>query len=189
MAKRLLVGTVLTLIAFIGAMPAVQGDTRTFNDSTTDETSYMGIRWVKVQNGWTADGTWHNNLKIVTRVNDIPHPPDFAGITSFFIDTKPSNAGPEYRLRVIQDVGLYRVNSWNDHGTAVPWGCGAGRYGYDAWYGQAGGDYNRVITTIKRACIGHAGKVRVSVHTTVENRPRQQDWAKARTRFYPWVLR
>lgn len=188
-ARRLLVGTVLTLIAIVGAMPAAHADTRTFNDSTTDQTSYMGIRWVEVQNGWRAGGSWHRNLKIITRLGNFPPVPDFAGTTYVFIDTRPGNPGPEYRLRMAQDIGLWRVEGWHDHGTSVSWGCGAGRDGYTFHYGPIGDDTNRVVGSIKRACIGGAGKVRVSVHTTVLNRPKQQDWAKAQQRFYPWVLR
>jgi|RhiMetdeSRZDD1v2_1073273.scaffolds.fasta_scaffold15004_13 hypothetical protein len=186
LAKLLLLGTVLAVVTFIAVMPAAHADTRTFNDSTTDQTSYMGIRWVEVQNGWRAGGSWHRNLKIITRVGNFPPVPDFAGTTYIFIDTRPENPGPEYRLRMAQDIGLWRVEGWHDHGTSVPWGCGPGRFGYDFSYPLTD---DRVVAWIKPACIGGAGKVRVSVHTTVLNRPKQQDWAKARNAFYPWVLR
>jgi hypothetical protein len=177
------------VIALIGVMPAAHGDTRTFHDSTTDKPSSMGIRWVKVKNGWRADGTRHNNLKIVTRIGTLPPPQDSGAWTTLFIDTRPGNAGPEYRVVMVQDTGLYRVNGWRDHGTAVPPGCGSGRWGVHSHYGQSGGHYNRLVVSIKRACIAGAGKVRVSVHTTTINRPKHQDWAKARKTFYPWVRR
>jgi hypothetical protein len=171
-----------------GVLSPALADVQRFDDSVTDQTGEAGIRWVRVDNSTAA----LDKVKVVTRVgNMLTGPGDSAPLQQLYIDTKPNDPGPEYRILTGQDIGLYRVDGWRDTGTYIPAQCaGSSHYGgYVGRYPKIQGHYNRIFVAIKRGCIANPAKVRVAVHTYFHPDRGPQDWARARNTFLPWVRR
>jgi hypothetical protein len=130
----------------------------------------------------------------------VSHGPSTVGVTAydkrmtirtryrFWLDTDPSDPGPEYKALVYPDsdaVPLMRVANFSSGG--IKFDC-------DGFRGIAdtdGGEYAKII--VPRVCIGTPSRVRVSVvgYYDEDSDPAVDvvDWAPGEQRFFPWVNR
>lgn len=189
MNRYSLAAAVIAALVPVGVMtPDAQANVARFNDSLTDQAGEVGIHWVALDNSTASV----DKIKVLTRVGEIPSEPDGSPpLQQLYIDTRPANPGPEYRVLTGQDIGLYRVDGWRDAGRYIAATCGGSAHygGYVGRYPKTGSHYNRIFVSIKRGCIGNPGKVRVAVHTYFHPNRGPQDWARARKSFLPWVSR
>lgn len=161
-AGLIILGTVVT------PSPA-QAETTTFRDPAGDIATGADILGVRV----------HNARRVVVTV----HHRDLRRAASpgvgLYLDTRPGRPGPEYVLDVnVWEYYLWPTKGWQPTGDA-PLACHhGGRFNY------------RTETTsmpISRACLGHPGRVRVSV--VARNGGHRRDWAPGHHRFSRWVER
>jgi hypothetical protein len=188
MNRGYLAAAVLAIFVPVVVMSPAAANVERFDDSLTDQGGEVGIRWVQVDNSSAS----LDKIKVLTRIGEIPSEPACCvPIQALFLDTRPNNPGPEYRVLTGQDIGLYRVDGWHDAGRFIPASCaGSAHYGgYVGAYPETGGHYNRILVAIKRGCVGNPGKIRVAVHAYISGHPQAQDWAKARKTFLPWLRR
>ena len=165
---------VITSVAF--SLPA-SADTRTFQDARGDTGTPADITAVKVANG---SGGGHR-VAVRAEVGQL-------GIEDFFtfwLDTRPSDAGPEYKVVVYPNsdgIQLRRLDDFGEAGTAVP--CDRLRARADAF----GPDV--VSISVPRSCMGNPGRIRVSVRGRyVDDGHQVRDWAPAERSFFGWVNR
>lgn len=158
------------------AMPAY-ADTTTFADRTGEHGNRADITSVKVANG---SGGGHR-VAVLASVRSL----EVRDYFTFWLDTRSSNAGPEYKVVVYPNsdgIGLQRVGSFGDGGTTVT--CDGLRARADA-FGP-----NEVAISVPRSCLGNPGKVRVAVHGRfVRGGTTYRDWAPKYRIFFGWVAR
>jgi hypothetical protein len=185
MRRKALIGSAVTAAVLpLALMSPVHADVRRFHDSRTDESSYIGIRWVRVDNSTSE----RNKLKVVVRIGKIPPPPATGPRLDLFIDTDVQNPGPEYWLHSEQDYGLYHVHhGWSRHGQFIATTCAGGTINHPSYISFVGDD--RLVVEIKRGCIDKPSQIRVAVRTSLRGHPHAYDWAKAYRKFLPWVGR
>jgi hypothetical protein len=138
MRRKALIGSAVTAAVLpLALMSPVHADVRRFHDSRTDESSYIGIRWVRVDNSTSE----RNKLKVVVRIGKIPPPPATGPRLDLFIDTDVQNPGPEYWLHSEQDYGLYHVHhGWSRHGQFIPTTCAGGTINHPSYISFVGDD-------------------------------------------------
>lgn len=164
--------SILTSVAV--ALPA-QADTRTFSDRAGDTGTSADITTVKVANG-SGGGA-----RIAVRA-DVGQLTIFDFYT-FWFDTAPLDAGPEYKVVVNPDsdgLQLRVLDEFGEKGRVVA--CQGLRAHADT-DGPA-----EVSVSVPRSCLGDPGKVRVSLRGRYVNDGHQvTDWAPAKRKFFRWV--
>lgn len=164
----------LSLLASLAMVPAAHADTRTFADRAGDTGARADITTVRVSNG-------AHRVKVAIRPGRVAGGDSFR----FWLDTRPKNAGPEYKVEVVansDNFGLLRVGAFGQQGTPVS--CA----GLRATADQYAPDW--VSISVPRSCLGNPGKVRVAVrgHYRYPG-PDVVDWAPAKQKFFGWVAR
>lgn len=166
--KRAIVVVAAALTLTLVATPAALAGRVTFNDEVGDTTSRSDIRRVVVEHVHTAD-----RLRVATRLSEVVIGVELA----VFIDSRPQNAGPEWKISAYPDSewALLRVDSWRDDGMAGPT-CGRVSYSLDTDRPVA-----RVI--LPSSCLRLHRDVRVSV--LVRDAGHGRDWAPHARHFLP----
>ena len=163
-------GTALAIVASgVAAIPA-NAATRTFSDAHADVGNGMDIHSVRVANG-------ARYLSVTTRHRSLQ-----TGEIEIYVDTLASSPGPEFALFSI----VKRDGDWMVVKLRRNWGSGTGPRDCNSnvrWSDWA----NTFTATLARACIGYAGRVRISVRV-LPSRGRI-DWAPGYRRFTPWVAK
>ena len=161
----------VALLAGLLTTQSAHADIQTFADVGGHITS------VRVSHGPSTVGVTANDRRMTIRTS-----------YRFWLDTDPSDPGPEYKALVYPDsdaVPLMKVANFNSGG--IKFDC-------DGFRGIAdtdGGDYAKII--VPRACIGSPSRVRVSVvgYYNEDSDPAVDvvDWAPGTQRFTSWVNR
>ena len=162
----------VVVLASLLALPTASADTRRFRDAAGDTGLPADLTTVRVSNG--------------TETVDISARPgrvEFGDIFVFWLDTRPRNAGPEYKVVVVPNsdaFGLVRVGAFGKRGRPVP--CDGLRatadHGAPEW----------VSASVPRSCLRDPGKVRVAVKARyTDGDTSVVDWAPAKRRFFGWV--
>ncbi len=106
----------------------------------------------------------------------------------FWLDTDPSDPGPEYKAEVYPNsevVPLMKVANFSSGG--IKFDCD----GYRVIADSFGDPYAKII--VPRPCVGTPGRVRVSVVAYYDHDDDGHidvvDWAPGTQRFTPWVNR
>lgn len=161
---------VLALAVTLGvlAAPTAWAGTVSFDDEVGDTGSRSDIRRVVVEHVHTAD-----RLRVTTRLSKVVYGAELA----IFIDSRPANAGPEWKISAYADSewALLRVDSWRDDGMPGPT-CGRVSYSRDT-------DRPIARATLPSSCIRLHRDVRVSV--LVHDAGHGRDWAPDVRRFLP----
>lgn len=124
-----------------------------------------------------------NRVKVVLRHAGMDD--DAAVQMTYWLDTRPRDAGPEYRIWFAANAdGLQvrRVDTWRDDGEKVE----CDRYGAlaDVF------DDDPIVMWVHRSCVGEPRKVRVGVKVReLEDGTATVDWVPAKRRFSDWVRR
>lgn len=167
--KRLIRGAAVaaaSALASVGLIPQASADTSTFHDPAPRITT------VKV---------YHSSSIVKVKVNVGAY--ELGSNFKFWLDTDPSNPGPEYRTTVYPNsdgITLRKVEDFGQSGTEVP--CDGFKASADAF----GSSY--VSIWVPRSCLGDPGKVRVSTRASYEvPGPNTVDWAPGKNAFYGWV--
>ena len=155
-------------LSVAGAASFAEADTKSFKDPKPNITKVT----VKHRG---------KNIKITTRTGVI-RPGTYLTV---YLDTDPSNPGPEYRNDLVpasELSPLMRIEKFGDEGSAVP--CD-GLRGRGDVYGPT-----TVSVTIPRSCVGNPEKVRVSVRGYFDVKgPNVVDWAPGFKKLGGWVHR
>ena len=157
-----------TALSVIGATSDAHADTRSWRDPKPNITK------VKVKHS-------KKNVKVTTTTGVI-RPGTYLTV---YLDTDPSNPGPEYRNDLVpasELSPLMRIEKFGQDGTAVP--CD-GLRGRGDVYGP-----KTVSVTVPRSCLGYPAKVRVSVRGYFDVKgPNVVDWAPGFKELTGWVRR
>ena len=155
-------------LSVAGAAAFAEADTKSIKDPKPNITK------VKVSHGST-------NIKVTTTTGRI-RPGTYLTV---YLDTDPSNPGPEYRNDLVpasELSPLMRIEKFGEQGVAVP--CDGLRGSGDV-YGP-----KKVSVTVPRSCVGDPNKVRVSVRGYFDVKgPNVIDWAPGKKKFGGWVYR
>lgn len=148
--------------------PAAWAGTVSYDDDVGDTGSRSDIRRVVVEHVHTAD-----RLTVTTRLTKVVYGAELA----IFIDSRPRNAGPEWKISAYADSewALMRVDGWRDDGMPGPT-CGRVSYSMDT-------DHPVARATLPSSCIRLHRDVRVSV--LVHDAGHGRDWAPDTRRFLP----
>ena len=164
----------LALLASLTALPSAEADVRRFRDAAGDTGLPADLTTVRVDNG--AD---------TVEVKARPGRVGFEDLFTFWLDTRPKNPGPEYKVVVVPNsdsFGLLRVDAFGQQGTPVP--CDGLRATADNFTPEW------VSTSVPRSCLRHPGKVRVAVKARyTDGDTSVVDWAPAKRTFFGWVAR
>lgn len=164
----------VTLLASLTALPPAHADTRRFTDPAGDSGLPADVTTVRVNH--TAD-----LVEVAVRPGRV----GFEDYFTFWLDTRPNNVGPEYRVGVrpnSDDLGLSRVGAFGEQGRPVT--CDDLRATADHYAPS------QVSISVPRSCLGDPGKVRVAVRASYsDGDARVIDWAPARRTFFGWVAR
>jgi hypothetical protein len=160
------------LLAALVTVPAASADTRRFRDVAGDTGLPADLTTVRVSNG--------------PETVDIAARPGRVGLEDLFVywlDTRPRNAGPEYKVVVApnsDDFGLLRVGAFGKRGRPVA--CEGLRARADHFTPEW------ISTSVPRSCLGNPGKVRVAVKARyTDGETSVVDWAPSKRRFFGWV--
>lgn len=155
------------------ALPA-DANVRRFTDSHRDSDSGVDIWSVRVDNSTAV----RNEVRIRVKQDDVR----FVGSVTIYIDTKPTNPGPEFALfgAAGSEYTFNHTKSWTETRGQVPFRCG-----YRMRINETT-DVTRAV--LPRRCLGEPGAVRVAVHA-VGGMDDGRDWAKARRTFFGFVRR
>ena len=155
-------------LSVAGATSVAEADTKSIKDPKPNITK------VTVKHGST-------NIKVTTRTGVI-RPGTYLTV---YLDTDPSNPGPEYRNDLVpasELSPLMRIEKFGEQGHAVR--CD-GLRGRGDVYGP-----KTVSVTIPRSCVGNPDKVRVSVRGYFDVLgPNVVDWAPGFKKLGGWVRR
>lgn len=166
-----LVSVTAAVVAAAGLMAApASADVRSFSDPPAAP-GVIDIRNVRVDNSTT-----HREKIIVNvRMRNIR----FGDGMSVYVDTRPGNAGPEYRMDAFanSEFAFHRVNTWGGPGRVVR--CDGDRFRL-----AAGARRARIV--FPRACLGNPGRVRIAVHAYRDDR---SDWARSARNWLGFVRR
>lgn len=164
----------VTLLAALITLPPASADIRRFTDRAGDTGLPADITTVRVDNG----------AELVT-VRVRPGRVEFDDQFTFWLDTRPRNPGPEYRVGVQPNsdaFGMTRVDTFADQGTPVR--CDELRATADHF------SPGWVSISVPRSCLRNPGKVRVAVRARyTDGATSVVDWAPARRTFFGWVAR
>lgn len=167
--------TALSVAALLAAAVApAQAATAVFPDPV-DTPDGVDVTSMKVKH--------ENRAKIVHRHAGMDD--DAAVQMTYWLDTKPRDAGPEYRIWFAANAdGLQvrRVDSWRDDGEKVE----CDRYGAlaDVF------DDDPIVMWVHRSCVGEPRKVRVGAKVReFEDGTATVDMVPAERRFSDWVRR
>jgi hypothetical protein len=164
----------LTLMASLTALQPAYADTRRFTDRAGDTSLPADITTVRVSNGAEL-------IKVAIRPGRV----EFEDQFTFWLDTRPKNAGPEYKVGVLPNseaFGLLRVGAFNEQGTPVR--CDGLRATADHFTPEW------VSISVPRSCLRHPGKVRVAAKARyTDGDTTVVDWAPAKRKFFGWVGR
>lgn len=168
-----LAATLSAVVLAAGAAPAL-ADTASFPDPV-DTPEGADITSVRVKH--------ENRVKVVLEHTGLE---DQAAMEmTYWLDTKPRNAGPEYRIWVAANsdgFDLRRVDTWRDRGRTVD----CTRYGARA---DVFSD-DPIVMWVHRSCLGEPRKVRVGVKVrSLQEGTTTVDWAPAKRTFTGWVRR
>jgi hypothetical protein len=166
--RRSMLAVAMTGVLSLVAAPAAWAGTVSFDDEVGDTGSRSDITRVVVEHVHTAD-----RLRVTTRLTKVVYGAELA----IFIDSRPRNAGPEWKISAYADSewALLRVDSWRDDGMPGPT-CGRVSYSMDA-------DPPVARATFPSSCIRLHRDVRVSV--LVHDAGHGRDWAPDTRRFLP----
>ena len=119
----------------------------------------------------------HGPVRIAVKAFDADM--TFETVYSFWLDTDPSDPGPEYKTKVFPNsdgIFLARVDQISDAGTRID--CN----GYRAQADAGGADFVKI--SVPRSCVGTPDSVRVSVRARYAvPGPNIIDWAPGTKRF------
>jgi hypothetical protein len=164
----------VALMASLSTLQPAHADTRRFTDRAGDTSLPADLTTVRVSNG-------PERLQVAVRPGRVQAGDYFA----FWLDTRPRNAGPEYKVGVLPNsdgFGLVRVGAFGQQGTPVR--CDGLRATADAFAPEW------VSISVPRSCLRNPGGVRVAVKARyTEGEQQVVDWAPARRRFFGWVAR
>jgi hypothetical protein len=162
----------LTLMASLTALQPAYGDTRRFTDRAGDTGLPADITAVRVSNG-------AERIEVAIRPGRV----EFEDQFTFWLDTRPENAGPEYKVGVLPNseaFGLLRVGAFSDQGR--PLRCDGLRATADHFTPEW------VSISVPRSCLRHPAKVRVAAKARyTDGDTAVVDWAPARRKFFGWV--
>ena len=168
----------LAVTALVGAglLAPAAANSRTFHDAAGDTaTAQSDLTRVLVRNGGPSGTRVYSSAQ----VGDLA-PGDR---TTFWIDTKASNPGPEYKALVLPNSDgfhLEKVNSWDGPSPGVQ--CRGLRARADA----AGPD--KVSISVPRRCMDRPARVRLSLHVKYSYATRNVvDWGPGKHRWFGWV--
>ena len=151
-----------------GATSAAHADSRSWKDPKPNITK-VTVKHSK------------KNVKVTTTTGVI-RPGTYLTV---YLDTDPSDPGPEYRNDLVpasELSPLMRIDRFGQHGTAVP--CDGLRGRGDVFGPKT------VSVTVPRNCLGNPSKVRVSVRGYFDVKgPNVVDWAPGFKKFTGWVRR
>ena len=164
----------LTLMASLTALQPAYADTRRFTDRAGDTSLPADITTVRLSHGAEL-------IKVAIRPGRV----EFEDQFTFWLDTRPKNAGPEYKVGVLPNseaFGLLRVGAFSEQGTPVR--CDGLRATADHFTPEW------VSISVPRSCLRHPGKVRVAAKARyTEGDTTVVDWAPAKRKFFGWVGR
>ena len=164
-ATTLVAGTTIAL-AGPAAQPA-SAQTKTFSDGGGHVTT------VKVK--YTS-----SSLTVDAKVGKVTLGGDF----TFWIDTVPSDPGPEYKVEVYPNsdgIALSKVSTFTSTGTTKSCDVAASADAY-------GSDH--VVVKVPSSCLGKPHKVRVALRAYYNvPGPNVVDWAPGKHKFFGWVYR
>ena len=177
-AKKTLVGAAAAAFILGLAGPATAA-TATFDDAAGDVAHPVDIYGVTVVN--------EKNVRVVIKHDDLRRSFRSGASGTVFLDTDPSEAGPEFAFTggyfEGADYALIKTDGWTFGRRAVPLTCS-----YEMHL-----DYAADLTAMRmsRACLGNPGKVRVAVKAAGEQPDGDivHDWLGSRREFTPWVAR
>lgn len=161
------------LVSAAVVVPPASADIAKFPDTSAFPDDGGKITSVRVSHGPTTIGVTANDRELT-----------LATIHQFWLDTNPSDPGPEYRVEVFPDsdsLVLEKVTNFASPGIKVR--C-AGLDAIRRARTETGG-YAKII--VSRRCMGTPAKVRVSVSSSYDNGA--EDWAPGSYQFFPWVNR
>lgn len=172
-------GAPLAALVWVAALAVpASADSATFTDARGDIVAGNDIWSVRVVNG-ADEGT---RLRLVARLADLG-PGDRV---DFWIDTVPSDPGPEFRADAVANSDFLEVRAvdhWQQAGTAVT--CPGLRVRMDGFDPTQQARFN-----IPLRCLGNPAAVRVAAHSrSVTENGAQNDWAPALRTWYRWVAR
>lgn len=155
-------------LSLAGAATAAQAHTRSFTDPKPNLTK------VTVTHG-------SKNVKVTAKTGTFR----IGSYFTVYLDTDPSNPGPEYRNDIYPNSEvspLKRVERFGQQGTTKR--CDGLRASADV-YGP-----KKVSVTVPRSCVGKPNKVRVAVRGYYDVKgPNVIDWAPGYKKLTGWVYR
>lgn len=155
------------LLATTTGLAPAQADTRTFRDQGAHLTTVEVIHGAQVE------------------VKASVGPYRIGSYFTFWLDTRASNAGPEYKMEVYPNsdgLAVLRVGNFSDKGRAVR--CPGFRATADVFGPEV------VTITVPRSCIGNPSRVRVAVRAYYDvPGPNVIDWGPGLRQFFGWVHR
>lgn len=171
MLRRTIRGAAITvagLLAVAAVSAPAQADTKTFNDGGGYLTK------VKVAHG-------AKKVTVRAQVGTLT----IGSYYTFWLDTLPKNAGPEYKVVIYPNsdgMSVLKVGSFKSAGKAVK--CRGFRASADIFGPKV------VSIKVPRSCIGNPAKVRVSVRASYAvPGPNVIDWGPGKKKFFGWVRR
>jgi hypothetical protein len=164
----------VTVLASLALLQPASADTRRFSDPNGDTGLPADITTVRVTNG-------SERVKVKARPGRV----EFEDFFTYWLDTRPKNPGPEYRVDVVPNsdaFGLTRVDAFGEQGTPVP--CDGLRATAD------NSNPEWISISVPRSCLENPGKVRVAVKARyTDGDTSVVDWAPAKRKFFGWVAR
>ena len=173
-ARPLSVTPVLAAAVLAGAVAPALGATASFPDPV-DTPDGVDVTSMKVKH--------ENRVKVVLRHTGME---DGAAVDmTYWLDTKPRNPGPEYRVWFAANADGFevrRVDDWRDRGSSVD----CARHGGSA---DVFSD-DPIVMWVHRSCLGDPRKVRVGAKVReIEGATTTVDWVPAKREFAGWVRR
>lgn len=164
------VSAALAVATSLTSAPA-SADVRDFADPPRAAPGAIDIRNVRVDNATARP----SSIIVRVRLRDI----DFGDGMTVYVDTRPRNAGPEYKIEAFADSEfvLRRVDTWAARGRNVR--CDDDRVSMTQ-------SSRRARFVFPRTCVANPGRVRIAVHAFREG---SSDWAKARRTWLGFVRR
>jgi hypothetical protein len=169
LAALLAAGTCAALLA----SPA-GAEERTFRDAPEKDANAIDIRRITVDHGTDRA----RFLEVDVRLRAVTS----GDGVSFYLDTDPADAGPEYVLTGVasSEYDFRAVETWGDRGSLVD--CDGDRM-------RLVQDSRRGTVVVPLRCLGRPGDVRVAVKAERSEPSRSRDWAKGPRRWLGSVSR
>ena len=159
----------VTVMASVTLLPPASAEIRRFSDPNGDTGLASDLTTVKVING-----------SELVEVKARPGRVEFGDFFTYWLDTRPKNAGPEYRIDVVPNsdaFGITRVDAFGRQGIPVP--CGGLRARADHFAPEW------ISISVPRSCLENPGRVRVAVKARyTADETSVVDWAPAKRKFF-----